>query len=110
MHACIQGRPDSRYMAGQLGSRAAAGGSCGSRRQLAGTVLVGGRSNGTAARLRAAQWLESSAEQSVGVPVEHAYSMWEDRTRIPQWMPWISSVTVGRHSQDPPALQSLLSS
>ena len=71
---------------------------------------MGGRSNGTAARLRAAQWLESSAEQSVGVPVEHAYSMWEDRTRIPQWMPWISSVTVGRHSQDPPALQSLLSS
>lgn len=65
-----------------------------SRAWLAGAALAGACSNGTAARLRAAQWLDSSAEQEVGVPVEAAYAMWEDRTRIPQWMPWITSVTV----------------
>jgi uncharacterized membrane protein len=76
------------------------------RAWLAGPALAGARSNGTAAKLRAAQWLDSSAEQEVGVPVEAAYAMWEDRTRIPQWMPWITSVTVSA-AQHPPSLPLL---
>ena len=28
------------------------------------------------------------------MPVEECYAMWEDRTRIPTWMPWIHSVEV----------------
>jgi uncharacterized membrane protein len=57
-----------------------------------GKELRQGCSNG--ARWRASQWLENSAEQEVAIPVEKAYEMWEDRERIPQWMPWITSVKV----------------
>lgn len=42
----------------------------------------------------AGQWLESSAQIDVPVPLEHAWSLWEDRPRIPNWMPWIKSVEV----------------
>ena len=28
------------------------------------------------------------------VPLELAFALWEDRGRIPQWMPWITSVVV----------------
>lgn len=45
-------------------------------------------------RANAGQWLESSAQIDVPVPLEHAWSLWEDRTRIPTWMPWITSVEV----------------
>lgn len=38
-----------------------------------------------------------SFRASVEVPValETCWVMWEDRERIPQWMPWIKSVKVG---------------
>ena len=62
------------------------------RRAFSGAALSSGCSNG--ARWRAAQWLENSAEQEVDAPVEKCYSMWEDRTVIPQWMPWIRTVEV----------------
>ena len=60
------------------------------RQRWAGTELRQTCSNGT--RWRAVQWLENSAEQEVAIPVEKAFEMWEDRERIPQWMPWITSV------------------
>lgn len=41
---------------------------------------------------QAAQWLENSAEVEVDLPVDVVWAMWRDRTAIPQWMPWISSV------------------
>ncbi|KAL6776777.1 hypothetical protein ACKKBF_B30865 [Auxenochlorella protothecoides x Auxenochlorella symbiontica] len=37
-------------------------------------------------------WLENRAEVSVQVPVETAWDLWDDKERIPDWMPWISSV------------------
>ncbi|KAK9903592.1 hypothetical protein WJX75_009471 [Coccomyxa subellipsoidea] len=40
------------------------------------------------------QAVSGSNEQEVAIPVEKAYEMWEDRERIPQWMPWITSVKV----------------
>jgi len=76
-----------------------AGGRCRRARRaaLAGAPLRGGCSNG--ARWRASQWLENSAEADVAAPVERCYAMWEDRERIPQWMPWIRTVKVGRRGQ-----------
>ena len=62
------------------------------RTRFAGTPLRRARSNGC--RCWAAQWLENSAEQDVKLPIERCYEMWEDRERIPQWMPWIKSVKV----------------
>jgi uncharacterized membrane protein len=41
------------------------------------------------------------ADIEVAVPLEVCWSLWEDRERIPLWMPWIKSVTV---QQDNPAL------
>jgi len=40
------------------------------------------------------QWLENSAQADVDVPIDIAWSLWEDRTLIPNWMPWISSVEI----------------
>jgi uncharacterized membrane protein len=37
----------------------------------------------------------------VPVPLEVCWVLWEDRERIPQWMPWIKSVTV---QKDNPAM------
>jgi uncharacterized membrane protein len=34
------------------------------------------------------------AEAEVSVPLELCWRLWEDRERIPQWMPWIKSVKV----------------
>jgi uncharacterized membrane protein len=34
------------------------------------------------------------AMQEVNLSLEKCYEMWEDRERIPQWMPWITSVKV----------------
>lgn len=47
-----------------------------------------------------AQWLENSAEVGVDAPLDACYAMWEDRARIPAWMPWITSVEVGREGGD----------
>lgn len=35
-----------------------------------------------------------SAQIDCEVPLEEAFALWEDRERIPQWMPWITSVVV----------------
>ena len=35
------------------------------------------------------------------MPLEAAWALWEDRERIPQWMPWIKSVKV---EEEDPAL------
>lgn len=40
------------------------------------------------------QWLENSAQTDVDVPIDIAWALWEDRTLIPKWMPWISSVEI----------------
>ena len=56
-------------------------------------------SNG--ARWRASQWLENTAQADIDVPLEDAWALWEDRTRIPEWMAWITNVTV---MQDDPTL------
>eukprot|EP00270_Netrium_digitus_P004369 TRINITY_DN1543_c0_g1_i1.p1 TRINITY_DN1543_c0_g1~~TRINITY_DN1543_c0_g1_i1.p1 ORF type:complete len:182 (+),score=2.62 TRINITY_DN1543_c0_g1_i1:144-689(+) len=41
-----------------------------------------------------ATWLDSSARVLVDTPLADAFDLWLDRERIPQWMPWISSVKV----------------
>jgi uncharacterized membrane protein len=43
---------------------------------------------------RASQWLENSAQTDVDVSLEEAWALWEDRSRIPEWMAWITSVAV----------------
>lgn len=40
------------------------------------------------------QWLENKGSVDVPAPLEQCWAMWEDRERIPQWMPWIKSVKV----------------
>ena len=35
-----------------------------------------------------------SAQEDCDVPLELAFALWEDRERIPHWMPWITSVVV----------------
>eukprot|EP00879_Flechtneria_rotunda_P029717 GHRR01032160.1.p2 GENE.GHRR01032160.1~~GHRR01032160.1.p2 ORF type:complete len:168 (+),score=34.28 GHRR01032160.1:292-795(+) len=47
------------------------------------------------------RWLENRASLEVPVPLEICWFLWEDRERIPQWMPWIKSVHV---QKDQPAL------
>ncbi|KAG7673666.1 hypothetical protein KSW81_006863 [Nannochloris sp. 'desiccata'] len=46
------------------------------------------------AKWRASQWLENSAQTDVDVALEEAWALWEDRSRIPEWMAWITSVVV----------------
>lgn len=62
-----------------------------------GSYRLGRRTRGilhrTATRTRA-QWLENSAQVEVDTPLEVAWSMWEDREKIPTWMPWITSVEI----------------
>lgn len=46
------------------------------------------------------------------MPLEEAYALWEDRERIPNWMPWITSVKVrsanhGTGSAEHGALETL---
>lgn len=43
---------------------------------------------------RYSQWLENSAQVDVQAPIEVAWDLWEDRERIPTWMPWITSVVI----------------
>lgn len=54
-----------------------------------------------------AQWLENSAEVEVATPLEPCWDMWEDRTRIPAWMPWIRDVTI--QADDPKLSRWVLS-
>ncbi|KAG2447589.1 hypothetical protein HYH02_007512 [Chlamydomonas schloesseri] len=41
-----------------------------------------------------AQWLENKASVEVAAPLETCWALWDDRERIPEWMPWIKSVKV----------------
>lgn len=41
-----------------------------------------------------AVWLDNVAKVEAPVPVSRAFELWNDRTQIPAWMPWITSVTV----------------
>ena len=45
------------------------------------------------------QWLENSAQSEVDVPIDVAWELWEDRTQIPKWMPWITRVEI--QEEDP---------
>jgi uncharacterized membrane protein len=47
-----------------------------------------------------ALWLDSNAEVRVDVPLEECWEHWMDREKIPQWMPWISSVKVIEETPD----------
>ena len=58
------------------------------------------RSTSPSSILRA-QWLENTAEVDVSVSLDTCWDMWEDRTRIPAWMPWIKAVTI---QEDDPKL------
>eukprot|EP00884_Botryococcus_braunii_P007172 jgi/Botrbrau1/16456/Bobra.0142s0052.1 len=62
------------------------------RGSLQGRQIIGGCSNG--ARWTAGQWLENVAEVEVAAPLETCWDMWQDRSSIPTWMPWIKSVKV----------------
>ena len=50
----------------------------------------GGRRRGRPA----GAWAENSAQVDVPVPLAACFELWQDRERIPDWMPWIQSVTV----------------
>ena len=65
--------------------------SWGRRRSAAGSLALLPQ-NG--AKWRSSQWLENSAQAEIEVPLEVAWALWEDRTLIPRWMPWITSVVV----------------
>jgi len=47
---------------------------------------------------RYSQWLENSAQVEVQAPIEIAWELWEDRERIPTWMPWITSVVIQKEN------------
>jgi uncharacterized membrane protein len=38
--------------------------------------------------------LENSAGVTVNTPIEAAWDLWEEKERIPNWMPWISDIRV----------------
>lgn len=74
------------------------------RRRLAGSPACGATAGGlggrrlrgprNGSRWTCAQWLENNAQIDCDVPLEEAFALWEDRERIPLWMPWITSVKV----------------
>lgn len=37
-------------------------------------------------------WVDNTAEVTVPVPLPIVWELWQDKSRIPNWMPWISSV------------------
>lgn len=39
-----------------------------------------------------AGWVDNTAEVSVPVSVPIVWELWQDKSRIPNWMPWITSV------------------
>ncbi|MCO5586284.1 hypothetical protein L7F22_040223 [Adiantum nelumboides] len=49
-------------------------------------------SNGT--RWTAGQWLDTTAQIEVPVPLSVAWDLWTDRERVNRWMPWIHSIKV----------------
>ena len=57
----------------------------------------------------AATWIENSAQVDVPVALEDCWNLWEDRERIPNWMPWIASVIVStdRHQQTQAGLPAI---
>mmetsp|Transcript_1027 Transcript_1027/g.1670 ORF Transcript_1027/g.1670 Transcript_1027/m.1670 type:complete len:217 (-) Transcript_1027:386-1036(-) len=59
-----------------------------------GKRLRGAASNGSMQRCRMAAWLENKASIDVPLPLEPCWSLWDDREKIPIWMPWIKSVKV----------------
>ena len=55
-----------------------------------GTAVLG-RGNG--ARVFCAGWVDNKASVVVhGVPLAVVWELWQDKSRIPNWMPWIDSV------------------
>jgi hypothetical protein len=50
----------------------------------------------------------SRASVEVPVPLETCWVMWDDRERIPQWMPWIKSVKVGAREPIEPSSSAAL--
>lgn len=40
------------------------------------------------------------ASVEVAAPLETCWALWDDRERIPEWMPWIKSVKVRRQGKD----------
>lgn len=54
--------------------------------------MRGAQRNGS--KWTCAQWLENSAQIDVDVPLKEAFALWEEREKIPLWMPWITSVVV----------------
>lgn len=46
-----------------------------------------------------AQWLESSAQIDVDIPIEVAWDLWEDKEGIPRFMEWISEVKVQKDNK-----------
>ena len=61
-----------------------------SSRGLSGAKYLGGVSNG--ARTVMAGWVDNTAEVTVTAPLPVVWELWQDKTRIPNWMPWIHSV------------------
>ena len=39
-----------------------------------------------------AGWVDNTAEVTVTAPLPVVWELWQDKTRIPNWMPWIHSV------------------
>ena len=39
-------------------------------------------------------WGDNTAEGDVPVPIAVVWELWQDKTRIPRWMPWIHSIDV----------------
>ncbi|KAI3438227.1 hypothetical protein D9Q98_000664 [Chlorella vulgaris] len=66
------------------------------RATAAATALGGRRLRGphNGSKWTCSQWLENNAQVDCDVPLEDAFALWEDRERIPVWMPWITSVKV----------------
>jgi len=59
---------------------------------MSGTRLASSCANGR--KWSASQWIENNASIDVDVPVEEAWALWDDRSLIPTWMPWVDSVQI----------------
>ncbi|GBG62213.1 hypothetical protein CBR_g29411 [Chara braunii] len=63
-------------------------------RELSGTSM--GRGEVANGARWSATWVENSASVKTSVPVTLAWDIWMDREKIPEFMPWISSVKVDK--------------
>ncbi|KAG2490658.1 hypothetical protein HYH03_011046 [Edaphochlamys debaryana] len=61
---------------------------------FSGRTLANAPDNGSMRWRTMATWLENKASIDVDVPLEPCWALWEDREKIPTWMPWIKSVKV----------------